>query len=307
MTRAWEIVPERSGDRCFGLHAAETAPLGVYGPLDLATMSSATVGEALERTVRYYATMGAMSELSIAREKTGALRLVVKPVVKARTDLRQYVEHLFALVVTRIRMAALAHARDAPRRPPGAATTVGPGGATSLDIIVRFTHAAPPRATEHARVLGPRVRFGQRVNELVVGAKTASLPLVTANPELSPLLEREGKRLALRPDATTAERVRAAIEQGLRDGRVELADVAKRLGVGARTLQRSLARDRESFADILDAIRRDVALKTLADGGAASDLAYTLGFSQPSAFFRAFKRWTGTTPAEWTIRAGRAR
>lgn len=285
MTLAWEIVPEASGDPLFGLHAAESAPLGVYGPLDLATMSSATVGEAMERAVRYYGVMGAMSELAITRAKSGDVRLRLQPLVRARTDLRHYVEHLFALVVTRIRMASLAIARE------------------DVDAACRFVHAAPPEAVgtaEHARVFGARFRFGEKENELVIGARTATLPLVTANPELSPLLEREGRRLALRPDAPIGDRVKTAIEQGLREGGVDLADVAKRLGIGARTLQRNLQSEGTSFADVLDGVRRDFALKTLADGGAgASDLAYTLGFSQPSAFFRAFKRWTGTTPALW--------
>jgi len=294
MTRAWEVVPALSADPCFGLHAGETTPLGVYGPLDLATMSSATVGEALAKVVRYYATMGAMSHLDVARTKSGGLVLRLEPVVRASTDLRHYVEHLFALVVTRIRMASLALANG------------------DADIEVRVVHAAPPPSlgtTEHTRVLGPKVAFGARVNELSIDARTIALPLVTANPELGPILEREGKRLSLRPDAPIAERVRTAIEQGLGDGSgVELGDVAKRLGLGARTLQRNLQKDGASYADVLDAVRRDFALKTLEAGSAAaSDLAYTLGFSQPSAFFRAFKRWTNTTPALWLETRRRAK
>ncbi|MBS2017228.1 MAG: AraC family transcriptional regulator [Deltaproteobacteria bacterium] len=285
MARAWEVVPALSADPCFGLHAGESTPLGVYGPLDLAAMSSTTVGEALSKVVRYYAVMGAMSELSLARSPRGGVVLTVETVVRAETDLRHYVEHLFALVVTRIRTAALALA------------------AHDAAFAVRFVHGPPPASVggaEHLRVLGSDVSFGARANELTTDASTIALPLVTANPELAPLLEREGKRLALRPDAPIAERVRAAIEQGLRDGGVDLADVAKRLGVGTRTLQRGLRKEGASFAEVLDVVRRDFALKTLEDGASgASDLAYTLGFSQPSAFFRAFKRWTGTTPASW--------
>lgn len=288
MTRAWEIVPALSNDPCFGLHAAESTPLGVYGPLDLAAMSSATVGEALTKAVRYYATMGAMSNLTITGAKPGTLFVGLEPVVRASTDLRHYVEHLFALVISRMRMATLALANENPR------------------VEIRFVHAAPSAdvgTKEHARVLGPSVRFGTSANALIVDARTANLPLVTANPDLAPLLEREGQRLALRPDAPIGERVRSAIELGFREGGVELADVAKRLGLGARTLQRNLQRDGSSFADVLDAVRKEFALDTLASRGTPpSELAYTLGFSQPSAFFRAFKRWTGTTPALWLQR-----
>ncbi|MBX3190788.1 MAG: AraC family transcriptional regulator [Labilithrix sp.] len=282
MTRAWEIVPEMSGDPCFGLHAAEATPLGVFGPLDLATMSSATVGDALERMARYYETLGAMSRAHAHREPDGAMRLSLELQIERTERLRHYVENFFAIVVTRMKMASLAAARD------------------EIDVSLRFAHRAPPALEEHARVFGPRVRFASGADEIVVGAKTATLPLVTANPELSAMLEREGERLALRPDAPIVDRVRSAIEQAMREGAVGLDDVAKKLGVGPRTIQRQLQSDGTSFADVLDAVRRDVALKTLADGGAAaSELAYVLGFSQPSAFYRAFRRWTGTTPSEY--------
>lgn len=282
MVRAWEVVPEMSADPCFGLHAAETSPLGVFGPLDLATMSSATVGDALHRMSRYYATMGAMSELRLAPEKDGGLRLTVKLVVTSKTELRHYIENLFALVVTRVRMVATAAARS------------------EIDVKVRFVHAAPRDASEHARVFGERVTFGAASAELTLGPKTVAMPLLTSNPELSPILEREGRRLGLRPDAPPAERVRRAIEQTMRDGSVGLEQAARKLGIGRRTLQRLLQADGTSFADELDATRREMALKALQDDGVvASELAHELGFSQPSAFYRAFKRWTGKTPSEW--------
>lgn len=290
MTRAWEVVPEMSGDPCFGLHAAETTPLGAFGPLDLATMSSATVGDALQRLVRYYATMGAMSELHLATEEDGALRLTTKLVVKGSGDLRHFVENLFAIVVTRIQMVAMAAAR------------------ADIDVTVRFVHAAPPHTAEHKRIFGARVQFGAARDELVVGSKTATMLLFTANPELSPILEREGQRIGLRPDAPITERVQRAIEQTMREGSVGLEDVARKLGVGPRTVQRLLRSDGSSFAEVLDAVRRELALKTLEDGGAVlSELALTLGFAQPSAFYRAFKRWTGTTPRAWRASASRRR
>jgi AraC-like DNA-binding protein len=284
MTRAWELVPEMSGDPCFGLHAAETTPLGVFGPLDLAAMSSATVGDALERVVRYYATLGAMSDLRLATEKDGALRLTTKLLVKSKGDLRHFAENFFAIVVTRIQMVAMAASR------------------ADIDVTVRFLHSAPPDTAEHKRIFGARVHFGAARDELLIGRKTATMPLVTSNPELSPILEREGQRIGLRPDAPIAERVRRAIEQTMREGNVGLEDVARKLTMGPRTVQRLLQSDGTSFADVLDAARRELALKALEGGGVVlSELAFTLGFSQPSAFYRAFKRWTGKTPRDWKV------
>lgn len=293
MTRAWEVVPELSGDPSFGLHAAEQAPAGVYGPLDLATMSSATVGEAFDRVERYYAAMGAMSELRAKRGPGGELTLTVRTVVRARTDLRHFVEHMLALFVTRARATVAL---------PAAASPADARVASAIEV--RFAHAAPADTREHARILGPHVRFGARASEIVLSRELVSLPLRTANPELAPILEREEARLRLRPDAPVTQRVRGAIEQGLRDGRVDLEAVAKRLGMGPRTVQRLLQRDGTSFAEVLDAFRREAALRAVEEGATAlSELAYSLGFAQPSALYRAFKRWTGTTPAAYRDRA----
>jgi AraC-like DNA-binding protein len=286
MARAWSVVPAMSGDPSFGIHAAETTPLGVFGPLDLAAMSSATVGEALARVVRYYASMGAMSKLALTHAGSGALHLTASVVVARRVDHRHFVENLFAVVVTRIRMVIMAAARG------------------ELDVSVSFAHAAPADTSAHARVFGARVAFGAKHDELVVGPKTAAMPLLTSNPELSPLLEREGERLALRPDAPIADRVRGALARTMRDGRVGLGDVARALGLGPRSVQRQLQHDGTTFAAVLTAVRRDVAFQTLTDGGSASELTYVLGFSQPSAFYRAFRRWTGTTPTAWTPKPG---
>jgi AraC-like DNA-binding protein len=283
MARAWQLIPEMSGDPDFGLHAAESTPLGVFGPLDLAAMSSATVGDALDRVVGYYEAMGTMGELRLHRDAGGDVHITNKVIAKG--DLRHYIENMFAIIVTRIQMAAMASAR------------------ADVHVELSFAHPAPPATAEHRRIFGPHVRFAAGRDELVIGARTASMPLLTSNPELSAMLEREGKRLALRPDAPISVRVRSAIEQAMREGNVGLDEVARKLGVGARTVQRLLQRDGTSFADVLDEVRREVALKTLEAGDAQpSQLAYVLGFSQPSAFYRAFRRWTGLTPSEWSAR-----
>ncbi|MBK6533536.1 MAG: helix-turn-helix transcriptional regulator [Deltaproteobacteria bacterium] len=78
-----------------------------------------------------------------------------------------------------------------------------------------------------------------------------------------------------------------------------LKRVAAQLRMSERSLQRRLADEGESFDAIVDALRRDLALRYLADPKiAVAEVAYLLGYSEPSPFHRAFKRWTGRTPAE---------
>ncbi|MFO0658260.1 MAG: helix-turn-helix transcriptional regulator [Polyangiaceae bacterium] len=119
---------------------------------------------------------------------------------------------------------------------------------------------------------------------------------------LSRVIERHAEALLLSlPELSSgvADRVRQALANGLSDGGVTLAEVAKRLKMSERSLQRKLASEGVSFDALLDEIRRDLALRYLSDRNIAiAEVAFLLGYSEPSPFHRAFKRWTGTTPSE---------
>ena len=79
---------------------------------------------------------------------------------------------------------------------------------------------------------------------------------------------------------------------------LQAGDVARVMALHPRTLQRRLADENTSFQDQLALARRNFAERSLADGELSiSDIAYILGFAEPSAFHRAFRRWTGRTPA----------
>ena len=94
-------------------------------------------------------------------------------------------------------------------------------------------------------------------------------------------------------------RSRFRLTQGSSDA-WQQAQLARRLGLGERTLQRRLQRDGTSFAALLDEIRAQLARSYLGDPRLAIfEVAYLLGYSEPSAFNRAFRRWTGQSPRRW--------
>ena len=94
-------------------------------------------------------------------------------------------------------------------------------------------------------------------------------------------------------------RVKAGILDALPSGSVANEQVAKDLGMSVRSLQRKLAEESTSFRDLLDASRQEMALGYIRDPGIElSEIAFLLGFSDQSAFSRAYKRWTGETPNE---------
>jgi AraC-like DNA-binding protein len=128
--------------------------------------------------------------------------------------------------------------------------------------------------------------------------------LRTADPLLSRVVLRHAEALlAERPAAaeTTAGSVRRILTRLLGDDEAgcSLAAVSTSLHMSERSLQRRLADEGVTFDALLDELRRELALRYLADEKVAiAEIAYLLGYSEPSAFHRAFKRWTGTTPAE---------
>ena len=85
------------------------------------------------------------------------------------------------------------------------------------------------------------------------------------------------------------------------DGHVDV--IAKRLGLTARSLQRRLKDEATSFNAVREDVRRQLSHRYLDDGLSIAEISFLLGFSEPSAFFRAFKRWTGVTPVEARRRA----
>jgi AraC-like DNA-binding protein len=284
MARAWMLVSERAADPDFGLHAAETLPMGVYGVLEFATMSSPDIGETLHRVARYYRLMGAMSELGLEVGDVGGC-VTLRPVVTVGPldALRHYHEYTFAFLVTRGQML---------------------GGERVRPSEVRFMHAEPATGTaEHARIFRAPVRFDQPVNELHVPRAVMEIPLRAADPASSAILARTGETM-LAADAAEGgnelEHVRKAASAALDAGDARLELVARRLGVGARTLQRRLGGHGTTYARILDEVRREKAQRWVEQGTMSlGEIAFGLGFSEPSAFHRAFKRWTGRTPRDY--------
>lgn len=106
------------------------------------------------------------------------------------------------------------------------------------------------------------------------------------------------RRKAAPRDAPVRRMVEARLEPMLARGPVRIEDVARDLGLGRQTLYRRLKAEGVTFEALLDGLRKDRALRFIRDQGlSVKDAAYRLGFSDPAAFSRAFKRWTGINPS----------
>jgi AraC-like DNA-binding protein len=166
--------------------------------------------------------------------------------------------------------------------------------------VVSFDYPAPPYHAEYARVFHGAERFEQAFVGLVFDRKLIDVAQVHRDPELhATIASRAEKRISQMPGATFAERIKSHILDAKPETRHDMPSVARALGVSPRSLRRRLAEEGTSFRDVADAALGALAKRLVRDEGRPiEDVAYAMGFSHPSAFHRAFKRWTGATPAE---------
>lgn len=146
--------------------------------------------------------------------------------------------------------------------------------------------------------LGVRVRRGESLR-VVFSAHVARQPFVTSNGAMWEIFEPElRRRLAdVAGDASYRDRTRAVLLEGLPSGQFAVDIVARRLAVSPRTLQRRLREEGTSFKEVVGTTRERLARHYLGQSELCfAEIAYLLGFEEPNSFFRAFQRWTGTTP-----------
>jgi AraC-like DNA-binding protein len=136
---------------------------------------------------------------------------------------------------------------------------------------------------------------------LVFGAEDAARPFLTANAAMFEFFEPELRRRLseVEVEASTRERVEAALRELLPSGRSSIGDVARALGMSRRSLQRSLRGEGVSFREVLSGTREELARFYLRTPDLASaEISFLLGYDDPSSFFRAFRSWTGSTPEQ---------
>ncbi|MEM9952737.1 MAG: AraC family transcriptional regulator ligand-binding domain-containing protein [Chloroflexota bacterium] len=157
---------------------------------------------------------------------------------------------------------------------------------------------------EYEVFFGTHIRKGS-FNAVTFSAQDAKRPFLTASDDMWAIFEPKlNKRMhELEADASFAERVRACLMEILASGQYTMSDVADRLAVSPRTLQRRLRAEDTSFQKELDTLREELARNYLEKSSYTSgQIAFLLGYEDPNSFYRAFRSWTGQTPE--VVRAG---
>lgn len=174
-------------------------------------------------------------------------------------------------------------------------------GVPAFARTVHVTHPAPAYAAEYQRIFQTPVTFQSdrnaiRIDPAVMTQRVARLPEYAFG-------VLTGHADALLGTLDGPETTRSAVEQllirGLPAGNIQMRDVADQLSVSRQTLYRRLRAEGVTFDHVLDDLRLRLAREYLGPGNlSVNETAYLLGFSDPAAFSRAFKRWTGSSPRD---------
>ncbi len=275
----FDAAADELGDDAFGLHVGERYDFGAIGALSYAVLNAPSVGTALQNFERYGRAhwQGGRLALEVAGREAHLLHDVGAP---GRERARHYSEGAAVVAVRLVRR--LTGTDWSPRR-------------------VLFGHPRPPRTGEHARILGVPIVFDAPVSvALVFDAADLARPVPSADRRLLPIVQRHlEERIASSGDDEESwlASVRESIALRVCDGPPTIEEVAERLALSVRTLQRRLGTHGVVFKGLVDEVRRDLALRYLADGKSdLTEIAFLVGYSELSAFDRAFRRWTGSTP-----------
>lgn len=273
-----ERTADETGCDSFGLRLSSRQGIESLGPVGFAMQSSANLRDALVEYQRFQSVhmLGARGEL---RESTGVAYWFYHVDEPGLLGTRQKVAQAVGLACNIFR---------------GLLTT---GWRPSR---IDMAQSPPVDAAEYRRIFGAPMAFNAESDCITFPAEMLERPIERSNPELRRLLDRYLTEMQSGIAEDRAEQVRQAIRSCLSRQACSIVDVANMLAVAPRTLQRQMSASGASFSQLLEEVRRETALRHLADSRMPlTQLAAILGYSELSAFSRAFRRWHGQSPQQW--------
>jgi AraC-like DNA-binding protein len=291
--RLWRFAIDRTRDRIVGLHMTETYNPGTLDILGYVVLSCRTIGDVLDRLARYAPLLNDGLRIEVVRET---------PIAYCRCT---YVESLDNYLL---------------RSPDQAIDSVWAGLARELGRLtatpltateVWFRHKSPglPYVKDYTRIMKAPVKFGASEDRFIMPVSHLDERVLSANPVLLRAFEQHGDAMLanMEKQGSRSHQVAQVLAGRLRGAVPPLKEIAKELAMSDRNLQRALRNDGTSFQKLLDEVRRDLAVRHLANPAtSAGQVGFLLGFSEPSAFHRAFRRWTGKAPSAYRAEINQA-
>jgi AraC-like DNA-binding protein len=272
-----EAAAERSGQEAFGLLMAESRKLSGLGPLGMFAREQPSLREAIAALAHHARLLNEALILSI--EESGDAVIVREEILAGHAgSVRQATE--LAIGVMFKMMRSFIGREWMPRR-------------------VCFVHGAPRDGSVHARFFGRAVFFHQDFSGIVCTPRD----LAAANPDADPTMARYARQLLEERRGVTgqefSERVRQLVVMQLGSGQCGVERVAQLLRVDRRTIHRRLLQEGQTYGEIVDRVRRELATRYLADRQRSlAQIASLLGFSAPSGFSRWYRKQFGRTASD---------
>ncbi len=281
LLRLWDVMLERFPDRPLGLEYASFVEPATLGVLGYACSHCQQLGQAIELYARYCRLADPKLTITLERsDDLARIAFVHEPRVETMAEPLEMM--LAATAYTARRMN--------PSAPP--------------PHEVCFRHPQRHDEQRYREVFECPVHFEAEWTGLSLASSTLSLPILGADPRVGKYLQQQVEAMQQQRETEPVSqpldaRVREAIDQALLSNAIDQAAIARAMGMSARSLQRGLQGLGTSFSEQLDAVRRTRALKLLRDRDrSVREVAFMLGYADPRAFYRSFRRWTGHTPAE---------
>ena len=274
----WRLASKAIDDPCFGLKASALWHPSNFGALAYAQLASSTLRAALERLKRYHRVVWDEELIKLDETEEG-LRLTLL-ISHEKRDIPARNDAALALILSICRMNYLEDLTP---------------------VSVTFTHPMPSCSARFFEYFRCPVLFDAPANSLTLSIEVVDKHLPGSHPQLAELHDQiMNEYLARLDQGHITQRVKAIIVDQLPSGNVTDEGVSRVMGMSARKLQRQLESAGTTFTTLLNEIRQDLAKKYLRDQQTCmTEIAFLLGFSESSAFSRAFKRWTGVTPSEF--------
>jgi AraC-like DNA-binding protein len=272
---------QETGDPLFGLHMGERIRPRFMGELGYASMSGSNLRQAIDLMVPFQRVTTEFAEAEVRREGD-QVHLLWHTAFDEPLTTRHRVEAFFVGAVTFGRWIS---------------------GTNENPVAVHFRHPMPVTDdVEYQRVFRCPVLFGQAENRVILDEKLLDLPMKDADPEVHHIMRNRLQQAVTRYLArdNLLDQVRMEIRRQLERTIPQVENVAEGLDMKPWTLRRRLRAENTDFSTVLEEERRALASDWLIHSDrSVSQIAADLGYSEQSAFNRAFKRWFDTTPVAY--------
>ncbi|WP_087460103.1 AraC family transcriptional regulator [Oleiphilus messinensis] len=275
----WEQALILSGDPALGLHLGEKPQEEGMGVVGHIFFNNATLGKALTQFTRLYTLVNEGIRAEFETDEQRAYLRYVWDCPDAYSV--PIMERTMAVSITRAKK--LIHPQ------------------LKMEFVA-FAHNAPEYTAEYERIFACPIRFGEEHCCIAFKKNFLDYPLPQRNPYLHQVLTRHVENLLskLRPQRTLAQQVQDLVNKQLAKNAFDAERIAKKLNMSRHTLYRKLKAEGHSYQELVEAVRQKKAMFYLKQNKySLSEIAFLLGFSELSAFSRAFKRWTGQSPAQF--------